>query len=337
MGKGSNRQHFWVYLNMRIKEVVKVWAIVLSMLGPVAGMAQERHFYGRLVNKKDVGLPNSFVKIKGRNESFACDTHGGFNFRTRAVAGDSVVFFAQGHYPETIEIEGLPEDSIIVEMRKVSNTLQEAVVGAHSNRLREAVSGHTGSLHQAGCYLLFKDEIALWLPADSTRNGVLKDVNVYITKEGKAHRNKFQVHIYLPDSTGAPGEEVTDTALVLAADRGNEWVSADIANRKIQAGKGLFLSVEWIFGYDNDGFPWPLHGQTNYYAGNDSLRQFYNGQVLGLNWQEGKPRVYRRYARTTYEKTSPDKWFLTPPTLGGCRRGDCITPMMYYTYTYMEK
>lgn len=322
---------------MHLKSWIKCGLVLVCSIMAMGLHAQERRFYGRLVNKDNVGLPNSFVKIKGQNQSFACDNKGGFSFTVNASAEDSMVFFAQGHYAATVVVDVLPEDSIIIEMRKIPNTLQEAVVGAHNRRMREGVAGHTGSAHQAGCYLLFKDEIALWLPADSTRNGILKEVNVYVTKEGKAHRNKFRVHLYMPDSTGAPGEEVTDSLLILGASRGNEWVSADLTNRKIQVGKGLFMSVEWIFGYGNDGYPYNIVGASNYYSGTDSFRNFYNGQVLGMNWQDGQARVYRRYARTTYENTAPDKWFLTPPLLGGRRRNESITPMMYYTYIYMEK
>lgn len=314
-----------------------VWVLVLMCGAGMAG-AKDHRFYGQLVNKDNQGLPNSFVSVKGLNQSFPCDNKGRFSFSANVNADDSLVFFASGYERAAIVIDVLPDDSIIVELKKNSTVLQEFTLGLKSGRVREEVAGSKKGNHQAGCYLLFKDEIALFLPADSSLHGLVKDVNVYITKDGKAISNKFFIHLYRPDSTGAPGEEVTDTELIVNARRGNEWVSADVSGRKIQAGSGLFVSVEWAYGMGNDGFPYNIPpGTSNYYSGNDSLRNFYNGQVLGLTWVNNpKPIVYRRYARTTYEKTAPDKWFLTPPTNGGRKRNECITPMMYFTYSYVE-
>lgn len=313
--------------------------VILGILLLCSGSAygQIKSYYGRIVNKDNIGIPNSFVKVEKGNQTFMCNAKGEFAFKADVSPEDSFSFYGQGYDKTTIEVDVMPDDSIIVELKRKSNRLQEAVVGAKGGRKREGIAGSDRSIHNAGCYLTFKDEIALFLPVDSLRNGLLKEINVYVTKSGEAVTNKFLVHIYERDSTGAPGEEVTDSVLALNARKGNEWVSADLSHKKIQVKGGLFVSVEWIVGYKNDGFPWLINGATNYYAGNDSLRSFYNGQVLGLTWLDNaKPIVYRRYARTTYEKTAPDKWFLTPPLVGGSKRNECITPMINFTYTYVE-
>ena len=314
-----------------------VW-VLLMVCGVCVADAKDHKYYGQLVSKDNQGLPNSFVSVKSLNQSFPCDMKGKFSFTANLNAEDSLVFYAAGYERVAIVVDVLPDDSIIVELKKNSTQLQEFTLGLKSGRVREAVAGSRKWLHQAGCYLLFKDEIALFLPADSLLHGLLKEVNVYITKDGKAVTNKFFIHVYRPDSTGAPGEEVTDAAVIVNALKGNEWVGADLSDNKIQVGSGLFVSVEWAYGQGNDGFPHDMPpGVSNYYAGNDSLRNFYNGQVLGLTWLDNpNPKVYRRYARTTYEHTAPDKWFLTPPTNGGRKRNECITPMMYFTYTYVE-
>ena len=312
-------------------------SICSILLCTTVSQAQTRAFYGRIVNKNNNGIPNSFVKVEKANQTYMCDAKGNFYFKADVSAEDSFSFYGQGYEKTTIEVDVMPEDSIIVELQKRSNRLQEAVIGAKGGRERQGIAGAGRTGHDAGCYLTFKDEIALFLPADSLRNGILNEVNVFITKNGEAVTNKFLVHIYERDSTGTPGEEVTDSVLVLSARKGNEWVSADLSNKKIQVKGGLFVSVEWTVGYKNDGYPWLINGATNYYAGNDSLRTFFNGQVLGLSWvHDIKPIVYRRYARTTFENTAPDKWFLTPPLVGGRRKNECIVPMIYFTYTYIE-
>lgn len=316
---------------------VKPILLLPFMFAPLHPFAQMRAFFGRIVNKDDKGIANSFIKAERANKTFMCDANGGFNFKADISNEDTFTFYGQGYDKAGIVVDVLPNDSIIVELKKNTHVLAEAVIGAKGGHIREGIAGSTKSIHNAGCYLTFKDEIAMFLPADSIRHGLLKEINVFITKDGRVG-NKFLVHVYEQDATGAPGEEVTDTTLVLSARKGNEWVIADLTNRRIQVKGGLYVSVEWTVGYGNDGLPWPLYAQSNYYAGDDSLRAFYNGQVLGLTWHDNiKPKVYRRYARTTFDKSAPDKWFLTQPLLGGRKRNETITPMMYFTYSYLEK
>lgn len=313
--------------------------LIILILCSFSPFAQQRAYYGRIVSKDNKGIPNSFIKIKKANISYPCDQEGVFSFKADISTSDSFVFYGQGYEKATILVDVLPDDSIIVELRKDAHRLQEATIGAKGGRVVEERAGSGKSIHNAGCYLTFKDEIALYLPVDSTKNALLQEVNVYITKDGKAPENKFLVHLYQRDSTGAPGEEITDTLLVLHARKGNEWVHADLSNRKIPVKSGMFVSVQWVVGYGNDGFPWPMFAPSNYYAGEDSLREFYNGQVLGLTWlNDARPIVYRRYAKTSYSRShpQPDKWFLTEPLVGGRKRNECITPMINFTYTYVE-
>ena len=90
-------------------------------------------------------------------------------------------------------------------------------------------------------------------------------------------------------------------------------------------------------GSGNNYFPVDIpKGYANYYSGEDSLRTVCNGQVLGLAWQQGQSRVYRRYASERDGKGTPGLWHLTLPHKGGHKGQDWMAPMVYYTYSYVD-
>ena len=288
------------------------------------------------MNSDGVGIPNATIKAEGRQEVFYCNSKGVFSFRANPDSIEAFFVFSLGYEQEELFVDDMGKDSVFVTLKKSYTMLKTASVSAKSGNFREAVAGSEKSAHASGCYLSIKDEIALFFPIDAERNATLKEINVFITKEGTPG-NKFLVHVYKTDSaTGGPGAEITDSLVALQARRGNEWLSADLSDKLIPLKGGVFVSVEWVPGYGNDYIPWPMKTH-NYYSGADSLREYYNGQVLGLTWLAGpEPKVYRRYARNIFEKNDAGKWYLTHPHEGH-RLGQWITPMIYFTYTYMQR
>ena len=216
--------------------------------------------------------------------------------------------------------------------------LAGATVGAKGNREREATSGISSGWHSTGCYLNVHDELAIYLEADKAKNGMIKEVGTYIIKEGIPSSN-FRLHIYARDSaTGGPGEDITDSELVVHARRGNEWVTANLADHYIQAHGGVFVSVEWLVDNTDAFHPFNIpFGTANYYSGVDSFRTVFNGQVVGMTWQDRQPKIYRRYATDLYAHKDEGKWQPTPPLRGGHRGKGWIVPMIYYTYSYVER
>lgn len=317
--------------------IARYWVVLMLLFVAGTGYSRDRAFYGRIINKAGAGLPMAAIESKNMVYRFYADNRGFFSFKADADAIDSFIFSARGYDNFRFPVEDLPEDSIIIELNKHQNILADATVGTDS-RLRTATAGIGSGWHNTSCYLNIYDEIAVYLPTKDSINGMLQEVGCYVTREGVI-RNEFKMHIYLPDSaTGAPGEEVTDSILIMHARHGNEWVTADMSNRLIQVRGGLYVSVEWIVGDKNNYYSWEIPiGASNYYAGEDSLRRVFNGQVLGMAWQDAQPKVYRRYASNIYRHKDEGKWYLTRSLNGGHRPKGWIAPMIYYTYTYVKK
>ena len=301
-------------------------------------LSRDRFIHGRVTDNNQHALATAVIRAEDRKEIFFCDAQGYFRFRANTDSIDAFLISSPGYDTKELIVDDLPEDSVFVTLQKTITVLKSTTIAAKGGELKEVTSGIAHGGHNASCYMEFKDEIAIYLPADESRNGIIKEIGAYITKEG-AKDTKFLMHVYRRDTaTGAPGEEITDSMLVLNARHGNEWVTADLSDKFIQVKGGVFVSVEWSLNYSSNYFTWDIKGASNYYSGDDSLRTVYNGQVLGLAWGSSRrPIVYRRYAHNIYEHKNEDQWFLTYPLMGGRRFKEWITPMIHLTYTYFEK
>ncbi len=322
-----------------LKSKKYIFITVLLLLATSAAFAGRRSFYGRIISPSGVGLPMAIIESKDHTYRFQANVNGVFKFKADEDSIDFFIFSAQGFVPKDFLVEDLPEDSIIIELKKKENNLEMVTVGAHGRGVVEATAGDRKGNNTGGCYFTIYDEIALYLPMEKNTLGILQEVGAFIAKGG-ASDNDFRIHIYAKDSaTGAPAEEITDTVVVVKAHHGDQWVRVNLHDKFIQIkGGGVFVSVEWIIGEKNDFLAFDMpKGSPNYYSGTDSLRTSFNGQVLGLTWQDKQPKVYRRYAHNKYEHKDEDKWYLTEPLVGGHRRNGWITPMLYYTYTYIDK
>ncbi len=303
----------------------------------MSATGQELKFSGRVVDKRGNAISSALVETVDSLEIMRCGANGVFHFNVSLDSIEYIVVSRPGFDTKEVQLPANPKDSIIVVLSAAVNQLGRATISAKGGHVQEMTAGKRKTTRDEGCYLSYKDEIALYLPADSLKNGTIKEIGFYIAKDGR-HDSRFVAHLYRKDTiTGAPGEEITDSLLVLHGSSGGEWVRADLSEKLIQIRSGVFLSMELSLSYADDYFMYEIKANHNYYAGDDSLKTVHNGQVLGLTWLEGQPTVYRRYAHNIYEHKHEDEWFKTLPLVGGHRGKQWITPMMYATYTYIER
>jgi len=316
----------------------KIWLLtfVALVLCQVAH-GEVRRFFGRIINRAGMGIQGE-VGTRDGHYRFHTNAEGVFDFTADADSMPRVIFAAMGYDAKEFAVEDLYEDSIIVELKKHEHVLDDFSLAAKGKKLHMATSGISSGWHNASCYFNIYDEIAVYLPADDAPNGLIHEVGAYITHDG-VPGNDFKIHIFKPDSaTHGPGEEITDSDLVVHGRHGGEWVTADLTKKLVQVHGGVYVSVEWIVGSGNNYFPVDIpKGYANYYSGEDSLRTVCNGQVLGLAWQQGQPRVYRRYASERDGAGTPGPWHLTLPHKGGHKGQDWMVPMVYYTYSYVDR
>ncbi len=284
--------------------------------------AQNRVFLGRVVDKNKQAIPFAVVEAKDRNEGVYCDENGVFSFTGNADNIKTLVVFCMGFEKKEISTEILPLDSIIVTLQPRAASLKTVkIVGRKGKPVQEVLGKSRKRLSYEGdCYRFYGSETAIRLQADSTHGGVLNTVNVFITNEGD-WKTKFRIHIYEWDDL--PAHEITDSNLVVQAESGGSWVKVDLSSKRILINKGLFVSVEWISGFGNSELP--LQSDNHPEVNN------YNGQVLGLTSDYGKP------SKTYSRKPFNNNWVYYDAPEAQRKGGYFLNPMIYCTYKYWEQ
>jgi len=297
---------------------MKLNMLILALLTVCRLCAQERPYMGRVIDKDTrQGIPFCVVKVKDRNEGVYTDDAGRFAFTANTDSAKTFIFYCLGYTKVEIPSSQMGTDSVTVTMQKEYSSLKEVVV-SDDNGGKTAWMGKKKSKHVSDCYQKYGGEIAAFERADKARNGVLKEVYVYITDEGVPD-SKFRIHIYSKDSaTNMPAEELTDSNVIVHATKGNEWVKTDLSNRHIHVGEGVFISVEWVSGHGN--------ADKAMQSMKHPIVDAHNGQVLGLTKNTFKKWGSRyMYQRDPFNSS----WHFSFNPM--------YCPMVYARYTYHKR
>ncbi len=294
-----------------------------TILFSLSSRAQYRIFTGRVIDGQRKGIPFAVVEVKDKHQGVYCDENGFFSFSGDATFLNTLVVSCMGYERKEINTDILPlSDSLIIELKTKVANLKEVSITSKKGIPKQATLGkNRRQLSYTGdCYRYYGSETAIRLMADTTQSGgTLNAIYVFITDEGDFN-TRFRVHVYRWDTL--PKNEITDSNLIVQATEGNTWVKIDVSKKKIPVGKGLFVSVEWISGFGNTR-------QSLQSAKNPEVIN-YNGQVLGLTSDYGKPS--RTYSRSPFTK----KWIYYDAAEAQRKGGYFLNPMIYCTYTYID-
>lgn len=249
-----------------------------------------------------------------------CDEHGRFSF---SVSNNikAINIWCVGYEKREFTLTKT-KDSLIIVLQRKHYQMEAAHIKAPKGNVKTGVLGKKNIDNKMLGYDCWASsrygrEMALFLPANTKRNGVLKEVFFYVTDRG-IPKTKFRIHVYAYDSVKrAPGIELTTQNIVVHADTGNEWVNADLSNMNIPLGKGIFISAEWIEGHDNDPKLWSISGSHA------------QGQVLGLT------KDYWNYGYITFDrKIFETEWDWAP--YPSAQKRHVLNLMAYATYRYIK-
>jgi hypothetical protein len=300
---------------------MKQLLVLIALLLSLQCAAQSRIFAGRVTDKEKRGIPYAVVAIKDRNEGVYTDENGRFAFTANADEVRAVVVSCIGYEPQEVSAELVPvNDSMMITLKPKAVTMKAISVTGKKGKVREDILGRSRKHlpHDGECYRYYGAETAIKLAADTGHGGTLKHIFVYITGEG-AFDTRFRVHVY---RWGAlPGEELTDSNLVVQAKKGNSWVDVDVSRMMIPVDSGLYVSVEWISGFGNTLIP---------QVSQKTPEVSYNGQVPGITAGYGKPS--RTYSRQPFSK----EWIYYDSADAKRKGGYFLNPMIYCTYTYVD-
>ena len=301
------------------------YVFLLMIIGTsLQSFAQERMFFGRVIDNNKKGIPFAVVEAKGRNEGVYCNEDGVFSFRGNADSIKVLVISCMGYERKEIITEILPLDSIIAELKPRIASLKEVAIKGKKGKTKEGVLGKNGKKlrYDGDCYRYYGSETAVLLKPNEEEEGTLKDIYVYITNDGD-YTTKFRIHVYAWDTgTKVPTEEITDSNLVVMATSGNMWVKASLADKNIHVDGGLFVSVEWISGFGNN--------ENKLQSSLNPEVTSYNGQVLGITSDYGRESIV--YNRKPFHR----EWEYYDPPDAQRKYGRFLNPMIYCTYTYVR-
>jgi len=293
--------------------------------------------YGRVLDSRNRGIPGAVVAVTNRSDGTYCDSLGRFSIMVNTDSIRGFTVFSIGFEKRNVGVDRLFGDSVIIYLRESYNYLDDYVVTGKKVRIKEGVLGKKKLSPSGGCYMMYGDEVAIFLSADPRKKEFLKEVFFYITGDG-VPQTKFRIHVYDKDPAGLfPGYDLLDTDVVLHANAGNEWVSTDLGKKRIAIHDGIFVSVEWVQDYgNNDEILYQKNYPPNYIAG--SVNHIFNGQVLGLTQDYGLQQLqYISY------KDHHNLWNSENPVMSmdsknaGMRINHWFNPMIYATYTCAKK
>lgn len=231
--------------------------LLIALFFCFAGHSEERAFSGKVMNKDGKGIPYTAIFMHNTGIGYYTDSNGAFHFKYDTDCNEIVQFRCIGYRTKQIYISELFPDSVSVSLDREDIRLDPVVVSWGKEKTETGVLGNTGAKKfregcsncQRGVYGSFEDEYGVFLKADSQRQGILKDVYVYITKDGLP-QSSFRVHVYNVDGKKfAPLNDITDSNVVVHGQKGNEWVRVDLSNKKIPVKGGVFITVEWVTGH----------------------------------------------------------------------------------------
>jgi hypothetical protein len=294
-------------------------AVFVLLLFTVLSHAHNSKVYGTVKNED--GSPVELCVVKAVHSDYFTQSNrlGEFSLEYNSGSSDSVVFLCLGYESKDVRIDN---DTLRVVLHRKANVLNEVTVQAENTRrkIKHGIMGKR-NLKPFGIFNgSIGDEAAILLRADSSRHGTLENIYFYIFNEGLPD-SRFRAHVYDIDTAFWPGADLVDTTLILHANKGNEWVSADLSSRHIPVGRGVFVSLEWISGYGNV--------ETKVKSKTYPAQPAFNGPVL--SGTEG----YYKQGYGNYRRHKNGDWGYISSR--GSSWKNNVNLMVYATYTYRKK
>jgi len=190
-------------------------------------------------------VPYVNIWVEGKNIGTTANEEGSFNLP--ALADSAVlVLSAIGYQDLKVPAKNLPTiiflQSIAIELNEVRVTTK-----------KQQDDIHIGTFNKNNITLFFgTNPTAPWIvskyypykPEYDSR--FLKTITIY-TRSWAKKNVTFNIRLYLPDSTGAPGTFLYDQNIICTAKKGSKILEADVSQLNIPFPKeGLFVAFEWL-------------------------------------------------------------------------------------------
>ncbi|MBN2820852.1 MAG: carboxypeptidase-like regulatory domain-containing protein [Bacteroidales bacterium] len=249
-----------------------------------------------------VSIPYVSVSIAGRSEGCIADHLGRFelNISWSDDKYDTLVFSSMGYVRDTLIIEPEKAEFLNFFMKEKFFKVEPVIILPTKYDVFEV--GNTANRTSGNLYLdTHGQQTALFISAEKNRKGYITSVSYYLSERGNTDA-PFRVRIYEADSTGMPGKDLIEDALVVKPEQGGGWYTISLLKLGINMPEqGIFVAIEGVFPDDFDHY----YGDTEFIDlrkmdrnSNQSVLNY--GQRLGYN---------RKCRKDTWHYSISKVWF----------------------------
>jgi len=304
---------------LRLYNTKIIVVCVLSLL-PLLVHSKPGKVYGRVTDDKGNPIEQCLVRAINSDRTTYSSKLGDFSLEYDIDSSKSLIVSCAGYEIQEVSIDDEP---LWIVLSHKTNVLQDVVVtDMHGGgKIKQGSIGKRNLKPYGKCAGHMGSETAIFLNADLGKHGLLKEIFLYITKDGNPGA-AFKVHVYDMDKNKLPGYDFIGRNEILRAHKGDEWVRLDVSSMHIPVGGGLFISMEWISGMGNH--PDIIDSKKD----EEGDLKKYDGPVLAFTrgyYKQGAISCDRAGGAWHNFDNAPD------------RRKNYINPMIYATYTYVEK
>jgi len=197
-------------------------------------------------------VPYAHIQLTTEAKGAIANFDGFFVLDSSLNVNDTILISCIGYKNKSILIKTISAKNSI-ELEPRDQQLSEVVVTVKKSKFRTRKLGLTKKpkkIRSATDYTGTAkngQEKAVWIPNDYSIQGILKSVNIYVSKVGYPNAH-FRIHIYDCDPlTIQPSKELTHSNIIASGTKGNEWVEVDMTKEQIQVGEnGCFIGIEWF-------------------------------------------------------------------------------------------
>lgn len=245
-------------------------------------------------------LPYASVYIAGKPNNTIADHIGYYEFETALSATDTIIFSTMGYERDTLIVFSTKAEGLVTTMKKKIYEIEPLVI-----RPIEYFSEKVGNDRDREAGSLYIDthgqQTAIFVKNKKSQIGRITSVEYYLSSEGNTDA-PFRVRIYEADSSGKPGRDLIQDAIVVKPQIAEGWYSIDISELRIDLPlSGAFVAIEGVFPEDFKDY----YGSSEFIdlgkqVEKDPSIQLTYGQRIGYN---------RKCRQDTWHYSMSKVWF----------------------------
>jgi hypothetical protein len=196
------------------------------------------------------GIPYAHIRVVGKKERAISDYNGYFTLDSTFKINDSIRILCTGYQSKIVALNSMAHSDRIIltpEFHELEDVLITKKKGFYQLRELGITKGPKTQFFDYSVTAINGTIRAVYMPNEYSLSGVLKFVNVFVTKNGYPDAH-FRIHIYSVSHLAIkPGKELTSSNIISSGTTGNEWIKIDLTSERILIPEnGCFVGIEWF-------------------------------------------------------------------------------------------